>query len=45
MPDGLPYIVNAPRSPVAFGRMKIQFCQADRRPKIFVASVSGPEKR
>ena len=27
------------------GRLKIQFCQAVSRPKIFVSSVSGPAKR
>src|SRR6266851_1730245 len=43
--SGLPYKLSAPVSPVALGRMKIQFCQAERRPKILVASVSGPGKR
>ena len=37
--------VRAPFSPTAFGRMKIQFCQAVRRPKIFVSIVSGPANR
>ena len=37
-------MVRAPRSPVAFGRWKIQFCQAERRPKIRVSIVSGPAK-
>jgi hypothetical protein len=27
------------------GRWKIQFCQAERRPKILVSMVSGPAKR
>src|SRR6266571_4714903 len=40
--SGLPYKLSAPVSPVALGRMKIQFCQAESRPKILVASVSGP---
>src|SRR6185437_17087609 len=40
--SGRPYIVRAPRSPTAFGRWKIQFCHAERRPKILVSSVSGP---
>src|SRR4051812_7480911 len=35
----VPYEVNAPFSPTAFGRWKIQFCQAVRRPKIFVSMV------
>src|SRR5581483_6531477 len=30
---------------MAFGRWKIQFCQAVRRPKILVSMVSGPAKR
>ena len=29
-PDGVPFV--APRSPVEFGRVKIQFCHADSRP-------------
>src|SRR5204863_7572223 len=40
-----PYVIRAPFSPTAFGRWKIQFCQAVRRPKIFVSIVSGPAKR
>src|SRR5204863_7679108 len=40
-----PYDVSAPFSPTAFGRWKIQFCQAVRRPKIFVSMVSGPANR
>src|SRR5262249_32747160 len=43
--SGRPYMVRAPRSPTAFGRWKIQFCQAERRAKIFVSIVSGPAKR
>src|SRR5688572_13067639 len=43
--SGWPYMVRAPRGPTALGRWKIQFCQADRRPKILVSSVSGPAKR
>src|SRR5262249_40298014 len=31
--SGLPYRDSAPCSPTAFGRLKIQFCHADRRPK------------
>src|SRR5262245_19145530 len=41
----LPYSFKAPCSPIAFGRWKIQFCQAVRRPKILVSIVSGPAKR
>src|SRR5215472_2516728 len=41
----VPYTCNAPFGPTAFGRWKIQFCQAERRPKILVSSVSGPPKR
>ena len=41
----VPYAVSAPFGPTAFGRWKIQFCHAVRRPKIFVSSVSGPTKR
>ena len=37
--------VNAPFSPTAFGRWKIQFCHAVSRPKIFVSIVSGPANR
>src|SRR5262245_15319031 len=41
----LPYTASAPFGPTAFGRWKIQFCQAERRPKILLSSVSGPPKR
>src|ERR1700742_5304515 len=41
----LPYTLSAPFSPTAFGRLKIQFCQAVRRPKMRVSIVSGPLKR
>ena len=37
--------MSAPRSPTALGRWKIQFCHAERRPKIFVSIVSGLAKR
>src|SRR6185295_14295817 len=43
--SGWPYSVSAPCSPVELARVKIQFCQADRRPKILVSRVSGPTKR
>src|SRR5882724_670666 len=43
--DPLPKSFSAPCSPVALGRMKIQFCQAESRPKIFVSVVSAPGKR
>src|SRR5258705_2994263 len=43
--DPLPKSFNAPCSPVAFGRIKIQFCQAERRPNIFVSVVSAPGNR
>jgi len=33
--SGWPYRVSAPCSPVELARVKIQFCQADSRPKIF----------
>jgi hypothetical protein len=36
---------SAPSGPDALGRLNIQFCQADSRPKIFVSSVSGPANR
>ncbi len=36
---------SAPSGPEAFGRVKIQFCQAVSRPKILVSMVSGPAKR
>src|SRR2546427_4072644 len=41
----LPYTFSAPCSPTAFGRMKIQFCQALSLPKMRVSMVSLPEKR
>src|SRR5207244_9654768 len=41
----VPYTWSAPFGPTAFGRWKIQFCQAERRPKILVSCVSGPPKR
>src|SRR5260370_35430897 len=43
--DPLPKSFRAPCSPVAFGRIKIQFCQAESLPKIFVSVVSAPGKR
>src|SRR5579862_364955 len=43
--DPFPKSLSAPFSPVALGRMKIQFCQAERRPKILVSVVSRPGKR
>src|SRR5437879_9383333 len=41
----LPYTFSAPCSPTAFGRTKIQFCQALSLPKMRVSVVSLPEKR
>ena len=41
----VPNLRNAPAGPDAFGRLKIQFCQAVSRPKIFVSIVSGPANR
>src|SRR6266480_1281090 len=42
----VPYTLSAPLAPTAFGRMNIQFCQAESRPKIRVSSVSpGPKRR
>ena len=41
----VPNSFNAPSSPTALGRWKIQFCQAVNRPNILVSSVSGPAKR
>src|SRR5712691_9330687 len=41
----LPYTFSAPCSPTAFGRIKIQFCQALSLPKMRVSVVSLPEKR
>src|SRR5262249_38333552 len=43
--DPLPKSLSAPCSPVALGRMKIQFCHAERRPKILVSELSAPGKR
>src|SRR5258708_1857536 len=43
LPD--PKSLRAPCSPTALGRLKIQFCQAERRPKILVSIVSAPAKR
>src|SRR6185437_10615438 len=43
--EPLPKSFKAPFSPTALGRLKIQFCQAERRPKMRVAMVSGPAKR
>src|SRR5215813_6918534 len=43
--DPFPKTFNAPCSPVAFGRMNTQFCQAESRPKIFVNKFSFPAKR
>jgi hypothetical protein len=40
--DPVPYKRKAPSGPLAFGRVNIQFCQADNRAKILVAIVSGP---
>src|SRR5262249_10104233 len=43
--DGLvpvPNSFSAPLSPTALGRLKIQFCQAESRPKTLVCSVSTP---
>ena len=41
----VPNTLSAPASPTAFGRMKIQFCHADSRPKTRVSIVSVPPKR
>src|SRR5580704_18850598 len=41
----VPYTFNAPLIPTAFGRIKIQFCQADNRPKTRVSRVSLIPKR
>src|SRR5690606_27420315 len=40
-----PYNFSAPFSPTALGRLKIQFCQAVRRPKMRVSIDSRPAKR
>src|SRR5215470_6478752 len=41
----VPNSLSAPLSPTAFGRLKIQFCQAESRAKILLCAVSGPTKR
>src|SRR6266568_8294455 len=41
----VPKTFNAPDPPTAFGRMKIQFCHAERRPKTRVSIVSTAPKR
>src|SRR5258708_10611983 len=41
----VPYTFSAPCSPTAFGRLKIQFCQALSLPKIRVSMLSLPGKR
>ena len=41
----VPKRCSAPSGPTAFGRWKIQFCQAVSRAKILVSIVSGPTKR
>src|SRR5579871_4691292 len=42
----VPKTFNAPASPTALGLMNIQFCQAERRPKMRVSMVSaGPKRR
>src|SRR5260370_39451435 len=42
----VPYTFSAPLVPTAFGRLKIQFCQAERRRKIRFSSVSvGTHRR
>src|SRR5262249_44743342 len=41
----VPYTSSAPLGPTALPRWKIQFCQAESRPKILLSSVSGPPKR
>src|SRR5262249_18337828 len=38
----VPYTSSAPFGPTALPRWKIQFCQAESRPKILLSSVSGP---
>src|SRR5882762_5100543 len=43
--EPLPNNFKAPCSPVAFGRTKIQFCQAESLPNILVSKVSAPGKR
>src|SRR5258708_20612574 len=43
--EPLPNSFNAPCSPVEFGRIKIQFCQAESLPNILVCKVSAPGKR
>src|SRR5215470_7085221 len=41
----VPYTSRAPLGPTALPRWKIQFCQAESRPKILLSSVSGPPNR
>src|SRR5205807_3971034 len=41
----LPYTFSAPVPPTALGRMKIQFCHAERRPKMRVSIDSGCTNR
>src|SRR5688572_19643166 len=41
----VPYTFNAPPSPTALGRVKIQFCHADSRPNTRVSMVSVTPKR
>src|SRR5215467_2385463 len=41
----VPYTSSAPLGPTALPRWKIQFCQAESRPKILLSSVSGPPNR
>src|SRR5215469_18355114 len=43
--DPVPNSFSAPCSPVEFGRMKTQFCQAESRPNTFVIMLSAPGKR
>src|SRR6185369_1030965 len=43
--EPVPYTFRAPFSPTALGRMKIQFCHADRRPNTRVNMFSRPVKR
>src|SRR5882762_3055670 len=43
--EPLPNSFKAPCSPVAFGRIKIQFCQAESLPNILVCKVSAPGNR
>src|SRR5271167_990468 len=41
----VPKSFSAPFSPVEFGRMNTQFCQAERRPNTLVSMLSAPGKR